>query len=147
MNAGNEVQVVLKLFQKLFHAWSRLSRTEQATNSGASYKAMEIEVVIKCFVSDYEKPFRVIFKVLRQGSFFTKHIFIQPDNAKSHHELFYNYSALGMSPEELKKYGATDHAEYRFATIEEARKVKETTAQYIRFLIREHQQEQVAKIS
>ncbi|MFC5447140.1 hypothetical protein [Paenibacillus aestuarii] len=111
------------------------------------YRSMEIDVVIKCFVSDKEKPFRVIFKVEKQGSFFTKDIFIKHVDDRTAMELVHNYSTLGMGPEELKKYGGTDHAEYSFATLEEAKKVKDTTVGYIRFLIREHHQEAVAKIS
>ncbi|MDD9269750.1 hypothetical protein ACFPES_22105 [Paenibacillus sp. GCM10023248] len=120
---------------------------KQEPTNAVDYKTMEIDVVIKCFVSDKDKPFRVIFKVEKQGSFFTRDIFVQNVDAKTPYELVYNFSALGMNYEELKRFGSTDYAEYSFATLEEAKKVKDTTVDYIRFLIREHQQETLAKIS
>jgi hypothetical protein len=129
----------------LFKKWSRTPKQEPAKS--VDYKTMEIDVVIKCFVSDKEKPFRVIFKVEKQGSFFSKDIFVKNVDAKTSYELVHNFSTLGMNNEELKKYEATDHAEYSFATLEEAKKVKDTTVAYIRFLIREHHQEALAKIS
>ncbi|WNR45942.1 hypothetical protein [Paenibacillus roseipurpureus] len=113
----------------------------------ADYKTMEIDVTIKCFVSDKDKPFRVTFKVEKQGSFFSKDIFVKHVDQKTPYELVHNFSTLGMNHDELMKYGSTDHAEYSFATLEEAKRVKDTTVGYIRFLIREHQQESLAKIS
>lgn len=124
-----------------------MQKPKQAPLNTEDYKRMEIDVVIKCFVSDKEKPFRVIFKVEKQGSFFSKDIFVKNVDIKTSYELVHNYSTLGMNNEELKKYESTDYAEYSFATLEEAKKVKDTTVEYIRFLIREHQQESVAKIS
>ncbi|MEC0232570.1 hypothetical protein [Paenibacillus alba] len=120
---------------------------KQEPMNAVDYKTMEIDVVIKCFVSDKDKPFRVIFKVEKQGSFFSKDIFVKNVDHKTSYELVNNFSTLGMNYEELKKYESTDHAEYSFATLEEAKKVKETTVEYIRFLIREHQQETLSKIS
>ncbi|MZQ86108.1 hypothetical protein GQF01_28820 [Paenibacillus sp. 5J-6] len=120
---------------------------KQDPANAVDYKTMEIDVVIKCFVSDKDRPFRVIFKVEKQGSFFSKDIFVQNVDAKTPYELVHNFSTLGMNYEELKKYGSTDYAEYSFATLEEAKKVKDTTVEYIRFLIREHQQETLAQIS
>lgn len=124
-----------------------MQKPKQEPLNTEDYKRMEIDVVIKCFVSDKEKPFRVIFKVEKQGSFFSKDIFVKNVDIKTSYELVHNYSTLGMNNEELKKYESTDYAEYSFATLEEAKKVKDTTVEYIRFLIREHQQESVAKIS
>ncbi|MGG1515893.1 hypothetical protein ABE504_10800 [Paenibacillus oryzisoli] len=131
---------------KKLKQWMHKKPKQEPANT-LDYKTMEIDVVIKCFVSDKDRPFRVIFKVEKQGSFFTKDIFVKQVDAKTPYELVNNYSALGMNYEELKKYGSTDHAEYAFATLEEARKVKETTVEYIRFLIREHQNESLSKIS
>ncbi|MFD0693744.1 hypothetical protein ACFQZT_06530 [Paenibacillus sp. GCM10027628] len=131
----------------LFKKWLNKPASQQESTKSADYKTMEIDVVIKCFVSDKDRPFRVIFKVEKQGSFFTKDIFVKNVDAKTPYELVNNFSTLGMNYEELKKYEGTDHAEYSFATLEEAKKVKDTTVDYIRFLIREHQQEAVAKIS
>ncbi|UJF31886.1 hypothetical protein [Paenibacillus hexagrammi] len=111
------------------------------------YKTLEIDVVIKCFVSDKDRPFRVIFKVDKQGSFFTKDIFVKHVDANTQYELMSNFSVLGMNMEDLQRYGATDHAEYSFITLEEAKKAKETTVEYVRFLIREHKQVSLAKIS
>ncbi|OPH48479.1 hypothetical protein BC351_08400 [Paenibacillus ferrarius] len=125
--------------------WMRTPKQEPM--NAVDYKTMEIDVVIKCFVSDKDKPFRVIFKVEKQGSFFSKDIFVKNVDHKTPYELVNNFSTLGMNYEELKKYESTDHAEYSFATLEEAKKVKETTVEYIRFLIREHQQETLSKIS
>lgn len=119
----------------------------QEPTNAVDYQTMEIDVVIKCFVSDKDKPFRVIFRVEKQGSFFSKDIFVQNVDAKTPYELIHNFSTLGMNYEELKKYGSADYAEYSFATLEEAKKVKDTTVEYIRFLIREHQQETLARIS
>ncbi|NEW04610.1 hypothetical protein GK047_01045 [Paenibacillus sp. SYP-B3998] len=129
----------------LFKKWLRTPKQEPAKS--VDYKTMEVDVVIKCFVSDKEKPFRVIFKVEKQGSFFSKDIFVENVDAKTAYELAHNFSTLGMNYEELKRYGSIDHAEYSFATLEEAKKVKDTTVDYIRFLLREHQQETLAQIS
>lgn len=123
------------------------NKPKQEPMHTVDYKTMEIDVVIKCFVSDKDKPFRVIFKVEKQGSFFSKDIFVKNVDMKTSYELVHNFSTLGMNNEELKKYESTDYAEYSFATLEEAKKVKDTTVDYIRFLIREHQQELLAKIS
>ncbi|MEW9700002.1 hypothetical protein [Paenibacillus sp. SI8] len=125
--------------------WKRMPK--QVPAQPVDYKTMEIDVVIKCFVSDKDKPFRVIFKVEKQGSFFSKDIFVKHADANTPYELVHNFSTLGMGYEELKKYGSTDHAEYSFATLEEAKKAKDTTVSYIKFLIREHHQEALAKIS
>ncbi|KQX48974.1 hypothetical protein ASD40_12570 [Paenibacillus sp. Root444D2] len=133
--------LVLGFLKKWMHT------PKQEPTNAVDYKTMEIDVVIKCFVSDKDKPFRVIFKVEKQGSFFSKDIFVKNVDIKTPYELVYNFSTLGMNYEELKKYESTDHAEYSFATLEEAKKVKDTTVDYIRFLIREHQQETLAKIS
>lgn len=135
---------MVKLLKKLFQP---AKQPTLQTDKQADYTAMEIDVVIKCFVSEKDKPFRVIFKVEKQGSFFTKDIFVKNADAYTAYELSYNFSTLGMGYEELRKYEGSDYAEYSFATLEEAKKVKETTVQYIRFLIREHQQEVTAKIS
>ncbi|TXK76753.1 hypothetical protein [Paenibacillus sp. N3.4] len=129
----------------LLKRWMHTPKQEPSV--AVDYKTMEIDVVIKCFVSDKDKPFRVIFKVDKQGSFFSKDIFVKNVDPKTTYELVNNFSTLGMNYEELKKYGSTDHAEYSFATLEEAKKVKDTTVEYIRFLIREHQQETLARIS
>lgn len=120
------------------------------TNRGGKpaepYKQLEIEATIKCYTSDPVHPFRLHLKVVHKGSFFTKDIFIREAGDRARFELFFNYSALGMNEEELARYGATDCAEYGFASLEETKKVKEATVQYIRFLCREHQ-ESVQKIS
>lgn len=131
---------MFKRIAKLF------TQTKQADKPN-DYKKMEIDVVIKYVVSAKEKPFRVIFQVIQQGSFFSRDIFVKQVDDRTQYELFYNFSTLGMSFEELSKYGGTDYAEYRFNTLEEAKKVKETTVQYIRFLINEHQQQSIEKIS
>ncbi len=118
-----------------------LRRNPKTKASEPDYHMMEIDVVIKSCVSDQDNPFCVIFDVVKQGSFFTKDIFIKHVDERSRIELFYNYSTLGMNAEELNRFGGTDHAEYSFNTLEEAKKVKETTVQYIRYLIKEHQLE------
>ncbi|KIL39161.1 hypothetical protein SD70_21660 [Gordoniibacillus kamchatkensis] len=122
--------------------WRALTDKEQPhkEKEPKEYRKLEIEATIKCYVSDIDRPFRLHMKVLDKGSFFTKDIFIKNADERARYELFYNYSTLGMGMEELERYGATDDAEYCFATLEEAKKVKEATAQYIRFLSREHQE-------
>jgi hypothetical protein len=132
---------MLGLIAKIFN------KPKQIEKPAAEYTTMEIDVVIKCVVSDKDKPFRVVFKVIQQGSFFSRDIFIKNVEEKTQFELFYNFSTLGMGFDELKKYESTDKAEYSFRTLEEARKVKDTTVQYIRFLIHEHEQQTIEKIS
>jgi hypothetical protein len=135
--------MILNLLKK----WLRPALKDGASKS--NYNVLEIDVAIKCFVSDKDKPFSVNFEVVNQGSFFTRNIFIENVDERIRSEFFYNYSALGMNTEELQKYGATDHAEYRFKTLEEAKKAKETTVQYIRYLMKEHrlEYEETQKIS
>ncbi|TBL79993.1 hypothetical protein [Paenibacillus thalictri] len=101
-----------------------------------SYKTMEIEATVKVTPRGY----CLAFEVLDQGSFFTKDIFVNHVEELSRLELFYNYSALGMNMDELQKYGATHKVVYAFDSYEDAKKAKDTTIQYIRFLITEHQQ-------
>jgi hypothetical protein len=120
--------------------WKAFNNRRKISKQAGAYKHLEIEATIKCYVSDPDKPFRLHLKVLNKGSFFTKDIFIANADEKARYELFFNYSALGMSSDELARYGATDTAEYSFTTLVEAKKVKEATVQYIRFLCREHQE-------
>jgi hypothetical protein len=125
----------MNMIRKLLYKW-----INGAGKQAEPYKHLEIEATIKCYVSDPVQPFRLHLKVVNKGSFFTKDIFILTAGDRARYELFFNYSALGMTEEELARYGATDCAEYGFATLEEAKKVKEATVQYIRFLCREHQE-------
>ncbi|MFC0213970.1 hypothetical protein ACFFK0_16185 [Paenibacillus chartarius] len=120
--------------------WKALTSSEPLQKPPEAYKQLEIEATIKCYVSDPDRPFRLHLKVLNKGSFFTKDIFIENAGERARYELFFNYSALGMGAEELERYGATDTAEYCFSSLEEAKKVKEATVQYIRFLCKEHQE-------
>jgi glucan biosynthesis protein len=131
----------------MFGFIAKLFKAIKQVDKPQTYALMEIDVVTKCVVSAKDKPFRVTFQVVHQGSFFSKDIFVKMVDDKTQYELFYNFSTLGMGAEELKKYGGTDHAEYAFRTLEEAKKVKETTVQYIKFLIQEHQLQSLEKIS
>lgn len=128
------------MLKKLWNALTDKRRPHKEQKGPKEYRKLEIEATITCNISDIERPFRLHLKVLEKGSFFTKDIFIKNADERARYELFYNYSTLGMGMEELDRYGATDTAEYSFATLEEAKKVKEATAQYIRFLSREHQE-------
>lgn len=124
----------------LMKLWNALTDNRHRQNEPKEYRKLEIEATIKCNASDLERPFRLHLKVLDKGSFFTSDIFIEHADERIRCELFYNYSTLGMSGEELERCGATDDAEYGFATLEEAKKAKEATVQYIRFLCGEHQE-------
>jgi hypothetical protein len=129
-----------KIWSALTGNGSALAGNRQPRKQPDEYRNLEIEATIKCYVSDAERPFRLCLKVLQKGSFFTKDIFIKNADERARCELLFNYSALGMSMEELERYGATDTAEYSFATLEEAKRVKEATVQYVRFLCREHRE-------
>jgi hypothetical protein len=127
----------------LLHKIKQLLGKYKENPTYTPYETMEIEAVIKHSAGGY----CLEFNVLNQGSFFTRDIFIQNVDDKARLELFYNYSALGMNHEDLQKFGATHKAAYRFHSLEDAKKAKETTIQYIRFLIKEHQQIYQSKIS
>ncbi|WP_248925205.1 hypothetical protein [Paenibacillus hamazuiensis] len=131
----------LRKLKSLFHKQTQKRQPEP-------YKMMEIEATIKHAASGLGTYYTLVLEVIDQGSFFTKDIFIRNVEDKTKLELFYNYSALGMNLDDLHRYGSTHKAEYHFDSLEEARKAKETTIGYVRFLIREHQQvHQSAKIS
>lgn len=136
--------MLLNKIKDLFNKSGKSSGNKSAN----AYKNMEIEAVIKRAPSIAGTSYTLELIVLDQGSFFTKDIFVQHVDDTSRTELFYNYSALGMNKEELQRFGAAHKGMYRFQTLEEAKKAKDTTIQYIRFLIREHEQMlQTQKIS